>query len=868
MKKNLLKIYDIFKPNEKIKEIESFNDINKVTKGVLINKKKFHNYFNDYTKKTEVYSFKFPGITHYPLLQKKSCALLPIHKSKLDYYEDLKENQKNKEKEELSLLGKNKFIFSASKGDTFYKDKIKQNLRMAKNIFRSKLLNLEKAKLKGQKGQRYNSLFLDFFHKWNKDRDYTFDENSKIDININKDNNNDNKDDMSLYSNKSIYENNTVDYKHIINEKYSELKYDDNLIFNSNYTNFVNERLEFILLNDVENIETKLVSNFNDLNKNEIKLRLESIKINFKPIRTKISSMNNLPKKITLYIPLYFTFLFCIKDIDFFKYILLSCITFSENDKIIFDENLIKPALKAFFNQKNEEKEEPKPVMRNSGAINTMNKKNTTAFRRTATKAGISFRKSSVEKKGTSIGNANSKIFNLARNSILENNFSVNKKKKKEEIIHSNKKNINYFYSTKENIDNNNENKINSRKEINQYDEYIFIWETDDKTYLVNIQMPLIFFNFKNLKEEIATYCDKTLFLFMYKNNFINWDFYTLNYLFSIKVFRKRILQNYSLARKNILNNIFPKGNFKLKNSLEDDILKYMNKTNGKINQTSAIIKNDKFNLDEEISIINQDKNKIYNMVNPNNESYLFFYTNNSYENTLIKMYSYIIIIDYDKLNPKIRWKYILNFKLMKFLNEISKYEPLETFLPKITKTDFQNGRLSIDFSVFKEFNIKILGYEKKNLSNNEENNYINQRNKISGTQSNYTKENEDLFVDIKFPSFKEEKIVMQNNKILFKKTSTNIDINFLQELNKFKMDFWSKKILDIINKREKPHLFSVSDVRRNISDKKEKNIKKTNTNNNYENNINNNNDDTNNFNKNYIKSTSFTRSKFPNKNQ
>ena len=868
MKKNLLKIYDIFKPNEKIKEIESFNDINKVTKGVLINKKKFHNYFNDYTKKTEVYSFKFPGITHYPLLQKKSCALLPIHKSKLDYYEDLKENQNNKEKEELSLLGKNKFIFSASKGDTFYKDKIKQNLRMAKNIFRSKLLNLEKAKLKGQKGQRYNSLFLDFFHKWNKDRDYTFDENSKIDININKDNNNDNKDDMSLYSNKSIYENNTVDYKHIINEKYSELKYDDNLIFNSNYTNFVNERLEFILLNDVENIETKLVSNFNDLNKNEIKLRLESIKINFKPIRTKISSMNNLPKKITLYIPLYFTFLFCIKDIDFFKYILLSCITFSENDKIIFDENLIKPALKAFFNQKNEEKEEPKPVMRNSGAINTMNKKNTTAFRRTATKAGISFRKSSVEKKGTSIGNANSKIFNLARNSILENNFSVNKKKKKEEIIHSNKKNINYFYSTKENIDNNNENKINSRKEINQYDEYIFIWETDDKTYLVNIQMPLIFFNFKNLKEEIATYCDKTLFLFMYKNNFINWDFYTLNYLFSIKVFRKRILQNYSLARKNILNNILPKSNFKLKNSLEDDILKYMNKTNGKINQTSAIIKNDKFNLDEEISIINQDKNKIYNMVNPNNESYLFFYTNNSYENTLIKMYSYIIIIDYDKLNPKIRWKYILNFKLMKFLNEISKYEPLETFLPKITKTDFQNGRLSIDFSVFKEFNIKILGYEKKNLSNNEENNYINQRNKISGTQSNYTKENEDLFVDIKFPSFKEEKIVMQNNKILFKKTSTNIDINFLQELNKFKMDFWSKKILDIINKREKPHLFSVSDVRRNISDKKEKNIKKTNTNNNYENNINNNNDDTNNFNKNYIKSTSFTRSIFPNKNQ
>ena len=39
------------------------------------------------------------------------------------------------------------------------------------------------------------------------------------------------------------------------------------------------------------------------------------------------------------------------------------------------------------------------------------------------------------------------------------------------------------------------------------------------------------------------------------------------------------------------------------------------------------------------------------------------------------------------------------------------------------TKTDFQNGRLSIDFSLFHQFNINILGYEKKNI--NEENNSI-----------------------------------------------------------------------------------------------------------------------------------------------
>ena len=167
-------------------------------------------------------------------------------------------------------------------------------------------------------------------------------------------------------------------------------------------------------------------------------------------------------------------------------------------------------------------------------------------------------------------------------------------------------------------------------------------------------------------------------------------------------------------------------------------------------------------------------------------------------------MHSYIIILDYDKLNPKVHWKYILNFKLMKLLNEISKYEPLETFLPKITKTDFQNGRLSIDFSLFNQFNINILGYEKKNI--NEENpifNYSNIKNKVN---ANSNKENEELSVDIKFPSFKEETIVKgENDKILFKKTITNLDVNFLQNLNKYKMDLWSKKILELINRRTSP---------------------------------------------------------------
>ena len=185
----------------------------------------------------------------------------------------------------------------------------------------------------------------------------------------------------------------------------------------------------------------------------------------------------------------------------------------------------------------------------------------------------------------------------------------------------------------------------------------------------------------------------------------------------------------------------------------------------------------------------------------------------------------------------------------MKLLNEISKYEPLETFLPKITKTDFQNGRLSIDFSLFHQFNINILGYEKRNIK--EEStifNYSNLKNKVS---SNLNKENEELCVDIKFPFFKEEKIVQENNeKILFKKTNTNLDINFLQKLNNYKMDLWPKKILEIINTRDNHRYADDNDLN---------NLKKKNT---YENE---NNQEFDNYKK-YTKHTSFNYSKFLNK--
>ena len=57
------------------------------------------------------------------------------------------------------------------------------------------------------------------------------------------------------------------------------------------------------------------------------------------------------------------------------------------------------------------------------------------------------------------------------------------------------------------------------------------------------------------------------------------------------------------------------------------------------------------------------------------------------------------------------------------------------------------------------------------------------------------------------------------------------MDINFLQDLNRYKMDFWSRKILEEIIKKANPPLYSNKNITPNYDNKKNTN-KKNNVNN------------------------------------
>ena len=833
--KNLLSVYNTFKCTNESKEKESLNDIIKGTKRVLANKCKFKEYIFNYTKTTEKYTFKTPGITQYPVFKKQSDLLIPVKTKRLKLYDDLNTEKIGKSNDDTPIRPK-KLLFFSPKESLFRKKLIFNinKLAMSKKIFKNKLNCLYLIRGRSKK-ERYNSLFLDFFHKWNNEQsNMNFVETISSNYYTSRD---------YIDCSKKESHKNTMEF--INNDNYSELKYDDNIIFNTDYSKFINERIEYIKHNKIENKQTKLESIFNDSNGKEIKLKLDSVKIIFKAInekkqlfksyncycKTSDKTQEETTKDIVLYVPLYYAFLLCYKDFQLFKHILVTSINFSDDyEKISFNEKTISSVLRTINSHHNNIKKDfsfdPKKRMGSP-----LSPKKNLPIRKTATKNYTNFSNNLFgEKFGSSINSVSS--FNASKNIP---DFLLNKNKKKEEIFHSNNRNRNrnqlhnsiHLFSEsadrkdKDKQKNDGQNNINNiNNNSNSYNEYIFLWETNNKTFIVTVQMPMIYFKYKTIKNEIIAFCDRNLFLYLYRNNFINWDFYVLNFLFSIKAFRKIILSNYSINKRIILNDIFTQPISTDKACHINNLLSFRNKPNknkhncNERNNDNLITasKTCDIIINEDI-IINNNKNKIYNILNENNESYIFFYTDKLYNNSIIKLYSYLIVIDYDKLNPKLKWKYYLDFKQMKQLNEITKYESLDSFLPKIIKTDFQNGFLSMDFSLFNEFNIEILGYEKKNIIKL---NRTKTKNKTIGNANtlNSAITTNDLCIDIQFPFIKVEKVINDNNEInesidnnnsnnnveiTFSSNMFDLDITFLQKINNYKINSWSKRILELL---------------------------------------------------------------------
>ena len=703
------------------------NKILNRTKSILKSKTDFSEYMGEYNSMIIKPTFKNPEVHTYPLLR-KSCSEMISLKN-----QDKTENNTVKRKI-LKNFFKNRIMSNS------LKEKFKKNLTMNINTNFHKNKKLEEWL---QKKKEKDKIFLyeEFFHKWNKDEE----ENKE-------------------------------------NNKYSELKYDENKIFFSDYSELIKEKINFCKHNKLENLQKKLNISFEDKNKKKIKLELISMKIIFEPIKdetlsnkketdeykfedykeinisNRINSLNDefeyynddtTEKKNIITLPLSYVFLFYINGLDYFKNILIGAIKFSNDFKNVhFEENEIYSIIRSNKNYN----QNLKINSNNSKRINTKD-----GGKYHFPKRGVT---SKMQVSGTVI---NKQFSSLKSFSNLDKNKEKNvDNTSKENILYATKKKIKVMHSNHDL-----KNKYLNKKDI-KYSEYCFIWETPNKSYKVRIIMPLIIFWSEHIKKNIIIFCDKELFLFLLKNNFVNWDYYILYYLFTFKIFRLIILKGISY---------YSRYNSKSSYMINLYIKQFMNKIN------------------ENTNILNINR-KMYNHFSDKSESYKFFYTDNFSINSIIEFNSFHIFIENNKLNNKICFEFCLNFKQMIYLININNYENLNFFIPKIIQTNSSEGTLDLDFSVVEYFNAEIFGKLSRNKLNKKDSN-------ISLTEAKNKKFNkkcewDDLIINIVMPFIIMEQYVktdlLKNN---VKKVELNM--NYLNILKNSGSNLWPKKILQLL---------------------------------------------------------------------
>lgn len=233
-------------------------------------------------------------------------------------------------------------------------------------------------------------------------------------------------------------------------------------------------------------------------------------------------------------------------------------------------------------------------------------------------------------------------------------------------------------------------------------------WITLDKNYLIKITMPHIAIKLTNYQKQINHFISKEIFVFLYKNNFKNWNFYISHYLFSLKKFRiciNNILSYYSLL--NMLN----------KNKAKTR--KHFSFNNYKLNITE--IENEKKKLYKNINNVN-NKNindtiiyKQYYLSNLkfeyyenslNDNEYIFFVSDDEFIH-LYKMKSYVLFgYLFNDLKQPIIYYFDFSFYEMMILFYKSKYENLVQFLQRLIKVNKKKKKIYLDYCYFNSFQL------------------------------------------------------------------------------------------------------------------------------------------------------------------
>ena len=335
-------------------------------------------------------------------------------------------------------------------------------------------------------------------------------------------------------------------------------------------------------------------------------------------------------------------------------------------------------------------------------------------------------------------------------------------------------------------------NKINFETNLNKYTLYII---SLNKQYTVHFYLPEILLIFNNYYKQINHFIDKELFLHLYQNNFMCWDYYVLHFLFSYKNFRQFMCSILSIQTKNIQNLKTNNNYFRSKTKLQKKKISNIIEENSNKKYYLSPDKSDVLRTFTEHQL-----NEIYSYETKLNESchefsFLFSSNTNVY---LYKLKSYSLYIFFTNINKPIIYEFNFNFHQMKILYFISLFENLRTFMKKLLY--IKDDVIYLDYCYFESFsnmsNQEIFKYFSDIHNMNEKTKLNNLQSQSQNILNSLTLRICEPFIEINdFDIDNEKKIIQSHIKLKndFLNDIINIKINneeWMKKINEYRNEF------------------------------------------------------------------------------
>ena len=321
-----------------------------------------------------------------------------------------------------------------------------------------------------------------------------------------------------------------------------------------------------------------------------------------------------------------------------------------------------------------------------------------------------------------------------------------------------------------------NKKKIIFNTNINNYK--LKLISQNSKSYKIKFDMPEISIIFKEYEKQLNHHINKELFLYLYQNNFMDWDFYVLHYLFCQKNFR--IFLGKTLSLKNNLKIFLSKKKVNLENKKSVISSKNTNISEKPIKIfTSSFIKDsykEYFLISHYSSGINITENDIE----------FIFYCLNENNLDICKFKSYTLFVFINNINKPIIYEFNFNFKQMRILFFRNHFENFDIFLKRLLF--IKDDLINLDYSYFNSF------YSMTNKEIYEFFYKLNQNNKEIIIKKDNLKIN-DIVLKIKDPHIE----VISNDK----KTQKEFTVN------QYHIEL-PKAFLDILVEKEPPEWIKI----------------------------------------------------------